>query len=381
MRILHVTDTFLPRLGGIELHVADTAVRQQARGHQVAVLTAERMPARAPGAVGYDDLRVIRLRNGITGGGLRGVVRRALADVEPDVIHAHLTVGSPFGWAVLRTAARPPLVATMHSLLPARPRLVRAGIRIAGLPTDRITFTAVSEVAAERLRPALPPGRSVGVLHNGVDPADWRIEHRPPDAFTILMVGRLAARKRPLALVGALADLAADDPDLAWRAVIVGDGAQRSTVAASIAAHGLTDRVRMTGAIARSDIRALLATASVLVAPATLESFGIAALEARCAGVPIVAMATSGVTEFLVDGVDGLLARDDADIAQCLRRLAREPRLAATIRRHNTSTPVSMEWTTVLDEHDLVYDRALRRTSVSVAGGRQPDLEPGAAEV
>jgi glycosyltransferase involved in cell wall biosynthesis len=45
MRIAHVTDFYLPRLGGIEMHVRDLAMRQQAAGHEVEVITSSPRPA------------------------------------------------------------------------------------------------------------------------------------------------------------------------------------------------------------------------------------------------------------------------------------------------------------------------------------------------
>ena len=39
MRILHVTDTYLPTLGGIELHIHDLAAQQRAAGHLVTIAT------------------------------------------------------------------------------------------------------------------------------------------------------------------------------------------------------------------------------------------------------------------------------------------------------------------------------------------------------
>jgi len=38
VKILHVTDSYLPTIGGIELHIRDLADRQQAAGHDVAVV-------------------------------------------------------------------------------------------------------------------------------------------------------------------------------------------------------------------------------------------------------------------------------------------------------------------------------------------------------
>lgn len=360
MRILHVTDTFVPRVGGIELHVADLAARQRATGHEVLVLTGEAMLRAGTADVGVP---VQRIELGIAGVGAGVAVGSVVAGFQPDVVHAHLTVGSPFTWAVLRSTRGVPTMASLHSLLPAAPRLVRAGIRIVGLPTGRMTFTAVSEVAAARLRAALPPGVRVGVLHNGIDPSAWQVPHVPTGEFSIVSVGRLAPRKRPLVLVEALARLHARLPGLAWRATIVGDGSQRRQVGRAVAAHDLEDRVSLLGAQTRAEIRQHLAAADVLVAPATLESFGIAALEARCAGVPIVGMAASGVSEFVTDGVDGLLARSDDDLTRRLARLASDPALTAAIRHHNTTVPVAMTWDRVLEEHDAVYRSVVEGTT------------------
>lgn len=367
MRIVHVTDTFLPRLGGIELHVADLAARQRALGHEVLVLTAEQAPT--DGDTLAADVPVVRLRVGRSGTGVGAQLGPALAGFAPDVLHAHLSVGSPFTWGVLRNSSGRPTLASLHSLLPRSPALVRAGIRLIGLPTSRVTFTAVSEAAAGRLRPALPDGRSVHVLHNGIDPALWVVGHRASATFNILSVGRLVARKRPLVLIDALAELARLEPDLSWRATLVGDGSQRAKVASAIQAHGLTSRVRLTGALDRREIRSLLAETDVFVAPAELESFGIAALEARCAGVPVVGMAASGVTEFVADGRDGLLAHADADLAGTIRRLATDPGLLESIRSHNTREPVAMAWGTVLRQHDALYATAIREHARSSPAG------------
>ncbi|MCW2752864.1 MAG: glycosyl transferase [Marmoricola sp.] len=359
MRILHVTDTFLPRLGGIELHVADLAARQNAAGHQVMILTGQDAPAHPH--PGLDGVRIERLGAGFFGVGIKRKVVPAVEGFAPDVMHAHLSVGSPFTWGVLRHVGELPVLVSLHSLLPPLAGFLGTGIKLLRLPLSQMTHTAVSDVAADRLRAALDPTAEVHVLHNGIDTADWVVEHEAADDFHIVCVGRLAARKRPLVLVEALADLAARAPDLRWSATIVGDGAQSGKVAAAVRARGLEDRVSLPGRLERAEIRSLLGRTDVLVAPATLESFGIAALEARCAGVPIVGMATSGVSEFITEELDGLLARDDADIATCLHRLATDADLAAAIRHHNSTVPVDMDWTKVLEQHELMYDLALER--------------------
>lgn len=358
MRIVHVTDTYLPRLGGIELHVSDLAAAQQTAGHQVRVLTPEPRLDAADGVV-----PVTRVRGNVTGLGLRRPIRDAFAGMRPDLVHVHLSVGSPFGWAVLRAVHDTALLASLHSLLPDSPALLRAGLAVTGVPARRITFTAVSTVAARRLETALPQSRAVGVLHNGVDPAAWTVERVDSPCFRVLCVGRLAARKRPLVLVESLAELAEEHPELDWTATLVGDGAQRERVAAAVRARALADRVSLPGALSRGEIRRLLARTDAFVAPALLESFGIAALEARCAGVPVVGMAASGITEFVTHEVDGLLATTDQDLPRQLGRLATDPDLAGRIRRTSLRPPTEMTWPTVLADHDRAYAACLEEAT------------------
>lgn len=363
MRILHVTDSYLPRLGGIELHVADLASRQAALGHDVTVLTGESAGSLEPPVTDAPSVLRVPGRLGRTSAPGRRALDEVMARVRPDVVHAHLSVVSPYAWSLLRHAETP-RVATLHSLLPARGGLVASGTRIARLPVDEIAWTAVSQVAADRLAAGLG-GAPVRVLHNGIDPERWQVPCRPGPRLEVLVVGRLAARKRPLEVLDALAELRRRLPDLPWRATFVGDGPQRGQVLAAVRQHGLEEHVRLLGPLPRPEIAALLGRADVFLAAATLESFGIAALEARCAGVPIVAMAASGVGEFVTHGEHGLLVEDVEGITSALARLALDPALAAHLRERSTRTPTGMEWSTVLADHDALYARLLHRTAAA----------------
>jgi glycosyltransferase involved in cell wall biosynthesis len=96
----------------------------------------------------------------------------------------------------------------------------------------------------------------------------------------------------------------------------------------------------------------------VFVAPANLESFGIAALEARCAGVPVLAKANSGIREFVDDEREGLLAATDGELVSGLVRMCRSPGLRAAMAGHNRSVPPAVTWDDVLARTESVYARA-----------------------
>jgi phosphatidylinositol alpha 1,6-mannosyltransferase len=359
MKILHVTDCYLPRLGGIEMHVSDLAGRQQAAGHDVMVMTREHPVAgKASG-----DVPVERLDCGPLALAVGPRVRRFVSEHGVDVVHAHLSVASPLAWTALRAVRGVPSIATVHSVVPDSPELLRTAMALTRFPSHTVSFTAVSEAAAAPWRRAMGERMPVRVLANGIEPSAWSSEHvEQGGEFTVVSVGRFARRKRQRALVGMLSQLRDRLPsDVGLRAVIVGDGPQMPAVRAEVERFGLRDVVELPGALTRTEIKGVLARASAFAAPATLESFGIAALEARCAGVPVVAMSQGGAGEFIRDGDEGFLVADDAGMVDRLVSLASDPVLREGIRRHNSSTVPPMAWPSVLAQHEQVYFGAVAR--------------------
>ena len=238
-----------------------------------------------------------------------------------------------------------PTVLTMHSMLPGSRRLLGLSDRLAGWRKWPMVWTAVSEVAAGPLRQVLGDG-AVSVLPNGIDPRAWQTPSpRPPSAeLTIVSVMRLSRRKRPMALITTLAGIRALVPAaVPLRAVIIGEGPQRAQIERHLRRSGMESWVELTGRLTRAQIRPRLAAADVYLAPAEQESFGIAALEARCAGLPVVAMAKGGVGEFIRDGQEGLLVQSDAEMVTATADLLLSGRLAA-MQEHNRSSQPDLAW-------------------------------------
>ena len=98
--------------------------------------------------------------------------------------------------------------------------------------------------------------------------------------------------------------------------------------------------------------------ADVYLAPARLESFGIAAIEARAAGLPVVARSDSGVREFVRDGVEGLLVDDDDEMIEAIVRLVVDPVLRQRISQHNRTVPPLQDWAHVVARAGEEYRRA-----------------------
>lgn len=349
LRVLHITDSYLPTVGGIELHIADLAGYQRDAGHEVDILT--RTPGRTiggcllhavgPAARGPQPPAAVRLTQVLS------------AEADYDVAHVHASVYSPLAWHAALTCTRRqiPVVFTGHSLLTdvvGPYRMASRALRLRRLP---VIWSGVSRTAAESLREgfSFAPG-TVRVLPNAVDAGVWRPDsvHADEDVVTFVAVMRLAARKRPLALLRAFA-AAGVSPSA--RLVIVGDGPRAAACRRWCRAHPAAD-VALLGPQDRQQIREVLRRGDVFVAPATRESFGIAALEARESGLPVIARTGTGIADFVEHDVHGLLVDSDAKVAEAIRTLTFDRPLLRklTARTHEHSSGYDWANATALAE-------------------------------
>ena len=170
---------------------------------------------------------------------------------------------------------------------------------------------------------------------------------------------RFAARKRPLAVLEVAArarDLAGGDRPM--RLTVFGEGPERGRLERFVERHGLTDWVSLPGRVGRDALRERYWDSDIYLTPARLEAFGIAALEARTAGLPVVARLDTGVGDFVVDGVNGLLGADDEALAQGLARLVTDPPLRLAIAGHNRDVGPAQDWPSVAALAEDEYRRA-----------------------
>jgi glycosyltransferase involved in cell wall biosynthesis len=368
VRIAHVSDCYLPRLGGIEAQVHGLAVRQRVAGHDAQVVTAT--PVARHDRTRHDVVDGVPVHRVTVDLPYELPLhprpgREVLRVVEAggfDVVHLHVGVLAQFAQGALQALvrARVPLVVTVHSLWGPATRLFRVADLLVRWGDWPVVLTAVSEAAARPVRSAVRGRAEVGVLPNGIDPAQWRVTPAPRIEGEVLVAAamRLAPRKRPVPLLEALHEARAGLPaGLRLRAVVAGEGPQRRAMETYRDRHDMT-WVELPGRLDAATLRDLYARADVYAAPAVLEAFGISTLEARTAGLPVVARTGTGAEEFVTDGREGLLAGSDQGFAAALRRLAADPALRARIAAHNRAVPPAVGWDEVVARSVAAYERA-----------------------
>lgn len=334
-----------------------TALAQRDRGDLVTVITAT--PGESDSDPGIDVVRLSANLPFETPVHPRGVqlIRAALQEFRPDVVHIHAGGVSPFAWMGIIAARGLPTVVTVHSMWGA---IAQRSFSPLARAEQSFVITAVSAVAAQAV--ARTVDEDVLVTPNAIDPTPWQaVQPVAHDGIHIVGTLRFAPRKRVMSLLQSLRDARRwVSPDIRMTATIAGDGPLMARARNYVITHGL-DWIDLPGRMSREELAALYASADVFVQPTVHESFGLAALEARAAGLPVIGFAGSGLTEFITDNVNGLLIHGDAGMSAAIRRLVTDDALRQRFARYNREQPVIHTWEHALRELDTAYAAAQTR--------------------
>lgn len=373
MRIALITSSFLPRAGGVEEHVANTALQLRQLGHDVVVWATDQgdeveeefhgiplrylpcpLPARAAGpAARFLAAAPLAWR----------AWWRAFRQDRPDVLHIHCFGPNGHYATALSRVTGTPLVLSNHGETFSdahgafqSSRLLRSGLR-AGLKRAA-AVTACSQFAADDLTRFGIDAGAVEVVFNGIDldePAGEPVTGLPQKY--VLGVGRLVGTKGFDHLIRAFATIAATEAAADVGLVIAGEGPQAAALAETAAEAGVADRVHFTGRLHRPQVVTVMARAQLLVVPSLVEAFGITVLEGWRASIPVLVTDHGGPPEFVDDGVTGLLIdpQDVAGMGQQIAGLLADPQRRAALGAAGNAAVQSFTWERVADRYQELY--------------------------
>jgi glycosyltransferase involved in cell wall biosynthesis len=205
--------------------------------------------------------------------------------------------------------------------------------------------------------------REVGLIPLGIDrpprldrvpPTDFGL---PSDAFTIVTIGRLVARKQTTQLVATIAASRVTNAHL----LVVGAGPDEEPVRRAAAAHGIADRVHLLGRLEEADKYRALAAADLFASTSQHEGFGLVFLEAMAFGLPIVCFDHGGQTDYLSTGSNGFVLRlnDAQAFAASIRSLAELPDRGRSIGAFNRQRVEEFFIDRCAERYETVFERAI----------------------
>lgn len=362
MRWVHVTDTFLPKIGGAEIAIDQLVRAMTARGDACAVLA-----QRPKGLAGEIEVpyRLNRFSNPRSSRWAGWWIERHLDQLvkdfgRPDVLIGHHAF--PPGYAGVSYGKRhgiPTIVYPRGGDIYEVSRFRRkkhAWRKLAWALANASAVVCASEAMEKIVHGIIGPSTSQRIerIPNGVDVDELR-----RDASTsrfaadpefegpfVLGLGRAIRRKGFHLLIDAFASIANTD----WRLVIAGDGRELPPLQQQ--AEPLGDRVRFAGLVEGADKRWLLQHCQFMAAPSIEESFGNVALEAMACGKPVVASRASGFAEIVKDRANGRLVDvgDVASLAEALREMMSCD--LSAISSAASQTAQSFAWTSIAQRYD-----------------------------
>ncbi|MCX3289217.1 glycosyltransferase [Streptomyces sp. NEAU-H22] len=373
LRIVRLANFVAPSSGGLRTALRELGKGFKAAGHEpVLVIPGERMSDREteqgrvitlpgpllPGTGGYrvlaDKRRVVRLLEELAPDRLevsdrttlRWTGRWARRARVPSVMVSHETAdGVLRTWGVPETAARRAADALNVRTAHTYSRVVC---------TTEFAEREFVRIGARNVVRA-PLGVDLAQRHPALRDPRVRARHAREDETLLVMCSRLSVEKRPGTALDALEGLRRRGR----RAVLVvaGDGPLRSRLEQRARESGLP--VTFLGHVSdRGLLGALQASADMALAPGPAETFGLAALESMACGTPVVASASSALSEVIgsagavaadhgeafADAVDQLLERQEADRREAARARAEcfgwDAAVDAFLAAHDAAVPV-----------------------------------------
>ena len=330
MRIDIISKEYPPAIyGGAGVHVAELVRALRERGDVEVQVRCFGAPRDEADTTAYADLPQLAHANAALQ--TLGVDVQIAADCAgADIVHSHTWYANLAGHLGGLLAGAPHIV-TAHSLEPMRPwkaEQLGGGYRVSSY-AERAAYEGAAAVIAVsagmradilRSYPSLDPDKVV-VVHNGIDSQLWSPTDAPnivrkhgvdPDRPSVMFVGRITRQKGLPYLLRAMAEL---PPEV--QLILCAGAPDTPEILREVEDLMATLRESRDGVVwipemlPRAEVVALLSSATVFACPSVYEPLGIVNLEAMACNLPVVATATGGIPEVVVDGETGWLVPID----------------------------------------------------------------------
>lgn len=294
-----------------------------------------------------------------------------IKNYDLDLLHVHYAI--PHASAaymakqiVAKTGRNIPIITTLHGTditLVGRDKTYEPVVTFSINESDAIT--AVSHNLREETYKSFQITKDIEVIFNFVDVA--RFSKKPIDAFRkviaphgekiLVHASNFRSIKRVKDVVRIFAET---KKHVAAKLLLVGDGPDRPAVENLVKELDVHDDVRLLGK--QEQIEEILLISDLFVLPSEYESFGLAALEAMAARVPVISSNAGGLPEVNINGLTGYTANvgDVATMAKHAINLLGDEALLATMKENAHAQARAFDIQNIVPVYEKLYSRYCR---------------------
>ena len=258
-----------------------------------------------------------------------------------------------------------PVITTLHGTditLVGRDKTYAPVVTFSINQSDAIT--AVSSNLRDETYKNFPIRKNIEVIRNFVDVKRFR--KKPIDAFRKVIapenerIVTHASNFRRLKRVDDVVKIFAEiNKALPSKLLLVGDGPERPMAESLCRDLDICDDVRFVGR--QEQIEEILAISDLFLLPSDYESFGLAALEAMAAGVPVISTNAGGLPEINVQGKTGFHSQvgNVQEMASNAIHLLQDDSLLEQFKNNAKEQADTFDIANVVPQYEALYDRFL----------------------
>jgi glycosyltransferase involved in cell wall biosynthesis len=236
------------------------------------------------------------------------------------------------------------------------------------------TIIATAEQEVEELAAGGIPRSKISLRRNGVmaprvlpERGGFRSRHGiPAEAWMVLFLGRLSAKKSPEMLLQAFTQLPKNiaGKDL-WLAFAGPDeSGMRVRLEELAKAQGVRSRVIFSGAIFDEEKWAAYRDADVFVLPSLNENFGNSAAEAAACGTPVVVSEDCGIAPLLANLAAIAVPHETRAVSQAVKQILEDGELRTALAEGGRKAALRLGWDEPLEAMEKLYARLAVRPAI-----------------
>lgn len=378
LRIAVVTETWPPEVNGVALTLSKLIQQLSQRQHAVQLIR----PMQDKHDTGVEQagwsevlmrgLPIPRYPQLKLGFPSKKALVKAWSLKRPDLVH--IATEGPLGWSALQAAKvlRLPVTSDFRTNFHSYSKHYGVGWLSKPIVAYLRKFhnrTACTMVPTHALKAQLEAsgfdnlrvvsrGVDTGIFHPDKRNAQTRTQwHADANTVVLLSVGRLAAEKNLDLIVTTYQSLKQGGRHVSL--VFAGDGPYRAKLE-----QDCPEAIFM-GMCSHEQLALAYASADLFLFTSLTETFGNVTLEALASGTPVLAFDCAAATELVQDQKNGWLVKNEDPQRFVLKALeiTQKPDTLKRARQHTTSSVAQWDWQQIASEVELIFRRALARTS------------------